>query len=161
MLPPVRVLGVGSPFGLDDLAWRLIEQLQASPRLNSLCGRDQLMLEKLDRPGVNLLSYFDHAEQLYLIDVMLHEKIPPGEVVWYCHEDVSQAKLVHSSHGFGVQEALALAESLGQIPSEMAIIAISLGNHPVCKNMDWHDVIAALAEELEPHIVEKCERVTV
>lgn len=161
MLPPVRVLGVGSPFGLDDLAWQVIEHLQSSPQLESLVQQDHLLLEKLDRPGVNLLSYFDQAEQLFVIDVMLHENIPPGEVVWYCMDDVSQAKLIHSSHGFGVQEALALAESLGQIPNELAIIAISLGKDMVCNKVDWNDIIAALAEELEQQVVKKCERVAV
>jgi len=158
MLPPVRVLGVGSPFGLDALAWQVVECLHEFSEIKNYLGR-QLLIENLDRPGVNLLRYFSHAEHVFLIDVMLNEKVLPGEVVWYCKEEISQAKLLHSSHGFGVQETIALAESLGQLPRQMDVIAISIGDGECHNEVAWNGIITAAAERLKWCIAEKCERV--
>ncbi len=125
-LPPARVLGVGSPFGLDQIGWRLLEVLQQSTRLMPYLNK-QLMLEAVDWPGVNFLHYFDQAQYVLLLDAVLDDDCPLGEARCYSMDEVQRAGRLNSSHGFGVQEALSLANTLGQLPKNLEIVSVSVG----------------------------------
>lgn len=155
-LPPVRVLGVGSPFGLDQVGWHLLEALQQSSRLKPYLT-ERLLLEVVDRPGVNLLRYFQNAQYVLLLDAVLDDDCPVGEAKRYSMDEIRHVESLQSSHGFGVQEVLSLAETLGQLPKGLAIFGVSIGS--ACENtkIDWDAAISVLAVSLESEICHICE----
>ncbi|MEW8029009.1 MAG: hydrogenase maturation protease [Candidatus Thiodiazotropha sp.] len=114
-----RILGIGSPFGADRLAWLAIDHLAG------MVWKDCELL-KLDRPGSRLVSYFQGVEQVVIIDaVRLSDK--PGSVISIDLETMQQLECPTSSHGFGVAEALALAGQLGELPSRLHVVGIQTG----------------------------------
>lgn len=155
-LPPVRVLGIGSPFDLDQIGWRLLQALQESPRLMPYLTK-QLVLEAVDRPGVNLLRYFQQAQYVLLLDAVLDDDCPVGEGKRYSIEEVRSVQSLQSTHGFGVQEALSLAETLGQLPKRLAIFGVSIGGAGENTKIDWDAAISALAVSLESEICHICD----
>jgi hydrogenase maturation protease len=114
-----RILGVGSPFGADQLAWLAIDHL---------AGLDlkDCELTKLDRPGGQLISYFQGVDRVVVIDAVC---VPdnPGSVTTIDLEILHQLEYLTSSHGFGVAEAVALARQLGQLPPNFHILGIQTG----------------------------------
>ncbi len=155
VLPAVRVLGIGSPFGLDRIGWDVITALQQSEKLQIYLDQ-QLMLESLDRPGVNLLRYFESAEYVFIIDAVIDDNLAIGEVKKYSIEEINSAELLQSAHSFGVKEALALAQVLDQLPQKIKILGVSVGSQ-TNKNIDWDGTISALTACLESEIVRICD----
>jgi hydrogenase maturation protease len=115
----IRILGVGSPFGADRLAWQAVDHLAG-------LGLTDCELTKLDRPGSQLLAYLQGVERVVIIDaVRLSDN--PGSVITIDLETLHQLEYLTSSHGFGVAEAIALAGQLGQLPSKFHILGIQTG----------------------------------
>ncbi|MCG7898252.1 MAG: hydrogenase maturation protease [Candidatus Thiodiazotropha weberae] len=116
----IRVIGVGSPFGADRAGWLAIEHLQG-------CQLEDCELVKLDRPGSGLLNYLRDADQVVLIDA-LKSAGRAGEVSQISREALAQCHELTSSHGFGVSEALALADQLGELPPQVSLLGIHVGD---------------------------------
>ncbi|MCU7930823.1 MAG: hydrogenase maturation protease [Candidatus Thiodiazotropha sp. (ex Codakia rugifera)] len=114
-----RILGIGSPFGADQLGWIAIDMLLT-------CHLPNSELIKLDRPGSALLDYFRGVNRVILIDAV-EKNIRPGCVGLVQVEQLDQVRCLTSSHGFGVAEAVALASQLGELPPELHLIGIQTG----------------------------------
>ncbi len=114
-----RILGVGSPFGADRLAWDAIDHLS---------GMDlgEVELVKLDRPGSGLLAYFHGVEQLILLDAVLLDT-EPGGVSLLDPGQLDGLPSTTSSHGFGVAQALELGQRLGCLPGRLRLVGIHTG----------------------------------
>ena len=70
----IRIIGLGSPFGDDQVGWRVIELLQ--DRLDP-----QVDLVALDRPGAALINWMAGAQRLVIVDAPspdMPQVIPPG-----------------------------------------------------------------------------------
>ncbi|PVV12193.1 MAG: hypothetical protein B6D77_05825 [gamma proteobacterium symbiont of Ctena orbiculata] len=114
-----RVIGVGSPFGADRLAWLAVDHLAG-------LGLQDCELLKLDRPGSQLVSYFQGVDQVVIIDaVRLSDR--PGGVMRIDVERLHQLEYQTSSHGFGVAESIALAGQLGDLPARLHLLGIQTG----------------------------------
>ena len=114
-----RVIGVGSPFGADRLAWEAIDHLA---RLE-LTGCE---LAKLDRPGSGLLAYFDSVEHLILLDALLLDS-EPGGVSLLDPAQLQRLSPTTSTHGFGVAQAIDLARQLDQLPQRLEVVGLHTG----------------------------------
>ena len=114
-----RIIGIGSPFGADRAGWRAIDLL-------SEAGLSDCELLKLDRPGSELLRYLEDAQDVVLIDAVLDGQ-KPGTAIRLQTDALSLAACRTSSHGFGVAEALQLAERLELLPSRLLLIGIQIG----------------------------------
>ncbi|MBA1444721.1 MAG: hypothetical protein M3H12_18085 [Chromatiales bacterium] len=68
----IRVIGIGSPLGADQLGWLALEALEEA-------AIPDLELIRLDRPGSGLLRYFEDVERVLLIDAVVAGS-EPGEV---------------------------------------------------------------------------------
>jgi hydrogenase maturation protease len=115
-----RILGIGSPFGADQAGWRAVDLLSEAGDLSD-CE-----LIKLDRPGSELLRYLEDVEDLVLIDAVLADGAW-GTVVRLERDALSLAACRTSSHGFGVAEALQLADRLELLPLRLSLIGIRVG----------------------------------
>ncbi|MBL3590043.1 MAG: hydrogenase maturation protease [gamma proteobacterium endosymbiont of Lamellibrachia anaximandri] len=140
----IRVIGIGSSFGADQLGWLAIEALQE-------VALPDLELIRLDRPGSGLLRYFEDVERVLLIDAVATDS-EPGEVKLLNPADLSQASCLTSSHGFGVAEALALAKTLETLPAELWVAGIAAGNDhssvPDLNKQQLLDLLARLTKDV-------------
>jgi len=118
----IRVIGIGSPFGADRLAWLAIDHLAG-------LSLPDCELVKLDRPGPLLLQQFQGVGEVVLLDALVSEEAP-GSASLLTPDELQLAGCNASSHGFGVAQALALAAQLGELPSRLHIIGLHTGADP-------------------------------
>jgi hydrogenase maturation protease len=116
----IRIIGVGSPFGADQLGWLAIDHLVA-------CSLPNCELMKLDRPGIGLLDHFQNVDQVILIDALLSQEAT-GRVVLIQADELVDCESLTSSHGFGVAETVAMAAQLGALPARLHLIGILVGD---------------------------------
>lgn len=119
----IRILGIGSPSGGDQAGWLTIDALRAS----GVGDIDEVFIDKLDRPGANLISLLEHASRVILIDAM-QSNGPIGRIQRFDQKDWPDYNQGLSSHGFGVLAALSLARELGCMPARLDLYGIEIGD---------------------------------
>jgi hydrogenase maturation protease len=135
----VRILGVGSPAGDDQAGWLAVDALQ----------RAGLEACKLDRPGANLVSLLEDIDHVILIDAMQGGGAP-GQIRHFGRHDWAGHGQALSSHGFGVLDALSLAEALGCLPAKLDLYGIEIASAQPGAAPD--DVVRGAAERLAARI---------
>lgn len=115
----ILVIGVGNRDRGDDAAGR-----EVARRLREIDAGFVEILE-LDGEATALLAALESAEAVFLVDACL-SGAPPGTIR---RLDVAEAPLPRatfglSSHGFGLAEALELAETLRMTPPTCIVYAI-------------------------------------
>jgi hydrogenase maturation protease len=125
MNAPVRVIGVGSPFGGDDVGFAVIELLRRSDAAGD--WGSQVDLLSADRPGVGLIEIMRGARCVVLVDALLSGDTP-GRVRRLQGPELACAATRWSSHGIGVVEALALARALDCLPERLILFGIAVGS---------------------------------
>lgn len=122
----LRVIGIGSPFGDDRLGWQAIDLLKKCTRLRMYSDM-QLQLLCCDRPGLSLLEKMRDADTVFLIDA-IYSDASPG--TYYCLENeaiMGIKTLMHSTHAFGVTEAMKLGKSLNILPKKVVLYGLAVG----------------------------------
>jgi hydrogenase maturation protease len=114
-----RIIGIGSPFGADQLAWLAIDHLAGK-------GLTACELIKLDRPGSRLVQQLQGARRVILLDAVALDEAP-GSASHLSPDALQQVMCVTSSHGFGVAQALALASQLGELPTDLHLVGLHTG----------------------------------
>ena len=117
----VRILGIGSPSGDDQAGWLAVDTLLA-------CGMQahrEIIVKKLDRPGVNLIPLLENASWVILIDAMQRDG-QAGRIRRFDQMDWPNYSQGLSSHGFGVLDALALAQALASLPARLDLYGIEI-----------------------------------
>jgi hydrogenase maturation protease len=110
------ILGLGSPHGDDQLGWVAIDLLW--PRLPSGTSAHKI------RGGVELIECLGGHEAAVVIDAASPAG-RPGSIrffTWPCPE--LGHRILLSSHGLGLVEAIQLAEALGRLPHHVRIYTI-------------------------------------
>lgn len=118
----VRILGIGSPSGDDQAGWLTVDAVLAG----GVKTGDELVIEKLDRPGAGLIALLDNATWVILVDAM-QSGGQPGRIRRFGVKDWPAYSQGLSSHGFGVLNALSLARELGSLPPRLDIYGIEIG----------------------------------
>jgi hydrogenase maturation protease len=116
----VRILGIGSPSGDDQAGWLTVDALRT-------VGMVDVQIEKLDRPGANLISLMENASRVILIDAMQGNG-GVGDIQRFDENDWPACSEGLSSHGFGVLAALTLARELGSLPARLDLYGIGIGS---------------------------------
>ncbi|MBI3772114.1 MAG: hydrogenase maturation protease [Gammaproteobacteria bacterium] len=120
----LKIIGVGSPIGDDDIGWRVIDTLSAAPWLQPWLGRG-VELISLDRPGISLLEQMVDVSQGVVIDAMSSGR-QPGAVARFEWPFSTQEAGLLSSHGFGVGDALCLGQALGTLPAKLWVWGVEI-----------------------------------
>ncbi len=115
----IAVIGVGSPFADDHIAYDVIQLLQKK-------SLPSMSIHYYDRPGWYLLEYMHDFETVHLIDAIVSGK-PIGTLHRYDDIDYFQIqKILLSSHNFGLAETLLLGQTLNQLPKTLVIHGIEI-----------------------------------
>lgn len=120
-MPGTKIICIGSPFGDDQFgAW-------AYEALSRLLDPGEAELVYLDRPGTRLIGALDGVDQLILIDAV-KSGAAIGSVLHIEGEAIYRQLARHTStHGFGVTDALLLAERLGQLSAKVVLLGVEAG----------------------------------
>jgi hydrogenase maturation protease len=119
----VRILGIGSPSGDDQAGWLTVDALLASGVQRS----GERVIDKLDRPGANLIPLLENTSWVILVDAMQGGG-PAGRIQRFGRKDWPDYCRGLSSHGLGVLDALSLAQALGSLPARLDLYGIEIGS---------------------------------
>lgn len=149
---PVRIIGIGSPFGADTLGIMAAKRLSDSNLVDRF-PPGTLSIRVCDRPGVGLLDEIRDAELAILIDAARFGG-HTGEIRRFTEKDIEGAVTVRSSHDLGVAETLALGRSLAALPPELVLYGIEIGPEGCPKGLDeiTTEGIASLKNAIEADI---------
>ena len=123
----LQILAIGSPFGLDRVAWIVAKRLKENLIFPGLT------IHILDRPGVQLINYLKDEPVLILDAVMMNAAF--GKLIEFdvTAEKIQQLKSLqsqhYSTHSMGLAYSLELAVSLEQLPQHCHFIGFNI-NHP-------------------------------
>ncbi len=120
-MPSTKIICIGSPFGDDQFGAWVYDELRAwiDPKSAELIY--------LDRPGTRLIGALVGVDQLILIDAV-KSGAAIGSVLHIEGEAIYRQLARHTStHGFGVADALKLAERLGQLPPKILLLGVEVG----------------------------------
>jgi hydrogenase maturation protease len=135
----ITIIGIGSPVEGDGAGMQAVEILQR----RALSAAEAVPVRWLtrERPGVALLSDWQGAERVVLIDALAPGQDTAAVVPISPADLLGQAQGI-SSHDIGVAETLALAAQLGQMPPQLLIYGIA----PEAAGGDgsWLDALAAM-----------------
>jgi hydrogenase maturation protease len=155
----VIVVGVGSPYGDDSVGWEVVRQLRLHPKIQQLAVRD-VAIQCADRPGIDLLNIINHSNSALIIDAAVSD-FPPGTVTRLENDDIDTAIKNTSSHDFGVLETMALGKALNQLPDQVIILGITIGQENIVQN-DFGQKKLLLSEAHMNHfvnlVIEELER---
>jgi hydrogenase maturation protease len=139
-----RVLGVGSPHGDDIAGWWVVELLS---------GREDVSAECVAISAGQLLDYLPGCERAILIDACQSGR-EPGTITRLTWPD-SRIAAQHrrSTHALGIGEALALAQTLGRLPSRVVLFGIEISH---CQpGAPLHPLVEWALPELARRVVEE------
>lgn len=138
----LRIVGVGSPFGADRIAWDVVEALGPLP--------DGVEAACCVSPLSELPALLRGAEAVLLVDAMLG--VPPGTMLRCSREDLKVRQDKVSSHGLSVDLALDLAEALGELPPRLNIIGLGIGSADGQGKVSLHGTADHYAKSLRGEI---------
>lgn len=120
------VIGIGNPLRADDALGLLVaREFRRNTALNNQVANRVAVLESNGDPG-ELLEHFTNFANIYLIDAVRSDSIPPGTVIRLegtsCSPPYSNP---HSTHAIPLDQIIALASALDQLPQKLVIYGIA------------------------------------
>lgn len=124
----LAIIGIGSPFGEDQLGWRALRYLR-----DNVAPGDSGEFIEMDRPGACLIESLREYQAVILIDALSSDSSEDAKepILLLDARDLARDGGRCSSHGFGVAESLALAAALAELPSELSIFGLRRGGDEV------------------------------
>ncbi len=113
------VIGIGSPFGEDRVAWDVVDQLREG--MPEVAGYE-LEFQNLAHPS-QLLELVKGYDGVIILDALIDAE---SGTLHRLTLDELKASERASSHQLGVAEALALARALDDLPEWVEIIGIGI-----------------------------------
>lgn len=146
----LKVLGIGSPFGMDQLGWEVIKTLQEDPSLLQYQA-SQLHLAYHDRPGIGLLELMSQTQTVFLVDAMVGDC---GDFQLHCLEDdaLEQIEQATSSHQLGVAEVIQIGKVLDCLPEKIKFYGIEVP--AIEKKLQSPEALKPLILQLSKTIIE-------
>lgn len=122
-MTPIKIIGIGSPFGADRLGWDVILELQ---KLANEAWLKDIILAACDRPGPQLLEEMRGTNHVILVDAVQAGLIP-GRIARWTSADIIAPTAPISTHGYGVAHTLALGHTLNMLPPHLVLIGLEVG----------------------------------
>jgi hydrogenase maturation protease len=122
----LHVLGIGSPFGDDQLGWEVVKLLQQRPTLHRYIP-EQLHIAYCDRPGMYLLELMRSAQTVFLIDAV-KTGAPLGTLHYFQNEEIEGMDSTLSSHAFGISAAMKMGATLQTLPQGVILYGVEIGD---------------------------------
>lgn len=122
----LHVLGIGSPFGDDQLGWEVVKLLQQKPALYCF-SLDQLHITCCDRPGMHLLELMKPAQTVFLIDAIKTGAMI-GTVHRFQNEEIEGVGDPLSTHDLGISAAMKMGATLQVLPPKVVLYGIEVGD---------------------------------
>lgn len=119
----VLVIGVGNRYRGDDAVGLLVAEELKRLRLPNVA------VKLCPDGGLSLIDVWQGAESVIVVDAVRSNGVA-GNIARVSHEDVDRLAVVGtvSSHGFGVGEAVRMAQALGGLPAKLVIYGIEAQN---------------------------------
>lgn len=124
----IKIIGIGSPFGDDQLGWKIIERLNQNPILLNLIPQ-KVHLESSDRPGMRLLELMEGADSVLLIDAVVTHQNPIGTSYRLQNKEIENFVPVWSSHAIGVAEVLKIGRALHSLPKSIVLYGVEIDSN--------------------------------
>jgi len=137
----LRVIGIGSNHGVDQLGWLACEMLQKKMKAYPIDWQ-------LCRTPAQLPELFCNCDTAVLIDALISNK-PIGQVLTLSKDDLLSLSSPWSSHGISVVEALKLTEALGQLPANYIILGIATS----ISEMEIENIVLTALPQLEQSLM--------
>jgi len=120
----IKVLGIGSPFGDDQVGWKVTDALkqQISMHANIV---PFVIIENHDRPGVRLIELMSGASTVFIIDA-IKSNSEIGTIHRFKNNDICELENRLSTHDMGVSEALQLGSALNALPDNIILYGIEI-----------------------------------
>lgn len=152
----ISILGIGSPFGDDQIGWRVIDAINESGMLDRFPpGLMQTCC--CDRPVTNILQKMMDSEVVILIDAM-KTGLPVGTIRQLDPAGLQLYPHRISSHQMGMAECLALGRTLGMMPVQMLCYGVEIDSIGPQKDMAdaLHAAVTKLTAEVEARLADCC-----
>ncbi len=135
------LIGIGSPYGDDQVGWRVIEAVQSADL--------SLSAVRCETPVTTLLALLQQSDEVILVDAVAYEA-PVGTVLCWSGAEVMQAQSAVSSHGFNLASLLALADSLSMLPRSLTVygVVIDARNIPQVPDLPLSEAVAEAVEQI-------------
>ncbi|MCI0446034.1 hydrogenase maturation protease [bacterium] len=120
----VLIIGVGNQYRSDDAAGLVVaEMLNAKKYI----GVDVL---KQSGEGASLIECWKNTDSVVLIDA-IHTGAEPGTIfrIDVQKQPLQRKYFRHSTHSFGVADAVELARAMNQLPKQFVIFGIEAKNY--------------------------------
>ncbi|KTD19234.1 hydrogenase maturation protease [Legionella jordanis] len=149
------VLGIGSPFGADQLGWQVVNLLEKKFSLSPHLHQGELQLTCYDRPALYLLELIKEHEKVFIIDAIVSKSHPQGSILCLQNEDIEAFSGLCSSHELGVAEALKFGQILRQLPRTLRLYGITVKTAQLqfAFPTDLHEAKHQLALQIEQDIL--------
>lgn len=143
----VAVIGIGSPFGADQIAELVINDLNKKLVENNLACK--LHLNYCDRPGLYLLELLRGMDKVFLIDAVVADG-EVGDIYRFTNDDTLAPNTFNwSTHALKLPEVLQLGKILNLLPDQLVVFGIEIGTD---LHLPLHDCKLEIARKL---LVEK------
>lgn len=145
----IKIIGVGSPFGDDQVSWKIVDILKQKKNLQQYIPAS-LSIEKYDRPGVRLLELMKDSDKVFLIDAVITGN-SVGTLYRLENEEIEELKCILSTHGIGVAQVLQLGKAINQLPHHLIFYGIEINSSV------FSSETSLLIETAIHHLVERIE----
>ena len=117
------LVGIGSPFGADQLGWQAITHLQQQDWAGHY-PKWEWWVTTFDRPGFVLLDHLSGMDLAILLDALDDEGELPRRLDL---DELDSVDALISGHGLGLAETLQLGAQLGMLPRHLLIYGLPMG----------------------------------
>jgi len=148
MMQPLRIIGIGSAYGDDQLGWRIVEKLH-----DEFPADIPIDLLQCASPASELLGLLNPVQTIILVDAVHSGTMPIGYL--HCWQELAELpEQGLSSHGVNLATILQLAEILGQL-NHWKLYGVEIGIEQLNQmEIPFSDPVAATI----PQLIEKIKQ---
>lgn len=148
------VVGIGSPFGADQLGWQIIEELRQHPKLKTWPD-EQVQLLYRDRPGVSLIQDLKNSQYAILIDAV-DDAAHPGKVTRLDKSQLLSTDNNFSTHALGVNEALALGQAINALPDILILygLSVAIDDMTMPGDAEIQEMVMCVIDEIDSYFAD-------